>query len=82
MMSTKKPKYPSTSAGYFAYLHDYGAEISINGLNKRIINCIASSDGHEFRVDFILDKEYNKPAKELYKRIMKEEYNIVNIRMY
>ena len=81
-MSTKKPKYPSTELGYFCYLHDYGAEIYLDPINKKIIRCIANSDGHDFRVDFILEKEYNKTEKSLVKDIMNEKFKIVNMRMY
>lgn len=81
-MSTKKPKYPTTSVGYFCYLHDYGAVITVNTVNHRIIQCITNSDGHDFRVDFILDKEYNEDERKIYDNIRKENYKIVNVRMY
>ena len=81
-MSTKKPKYPSTALGYFCYLHDNGADIFVNAVNKRIIQCTADSDGHTFRVDFILDKEYNGSERSIYKNLREQKYEIVNIRMY
>ena len=81
-MSTRKPKYPSTPLGYFCFLHDNGADIFVNAVNNRIIQCKANSNGNEFRVDFILDKEYNNSEREIYKRLVAEQYTIVNVRMY
>lgn len=79
-MSTKKPKYPSTSAGYFAYLMDYGGVCDI--LTPTLLRVRATSNGSEFRVDFYLDKPYNGDVQDIRKAIMKGSPSIVNVKMY
>ena len=81
-MSTKKPKYPTTAAGYFCYLHDTGAVSTVNQVHKNVIICRTNSDGHEFRVDFILDKDYIHSEDNIHKHIKSGTYKIVNVRMY
>lgn len=81
-MSTKNPKYSLSAYGYFEYLRDYGAVFDLNRVNKRIIQCRASSSGHDFYVDFILEKEYNDSIEDIIKHLEKKDYEIVNVRLY
>lgn len=79
-MSTKKPKYPTTAAGYFAYLMDYGGVCDI--VSSTMLRVKASSNGNDFLVDFYLDKPYNDKVENIRKAIMKGSYKIINVKMY
>lgn len=79
-MSTKKPKYPTTAAGYFAYLMDYGGVCDI--ISPTMLRVKASSNGNDFLVDFYLDKPYNDKVENIRKAIMKGSYKIINVKMY
>lgn len=79
-MSSKVPKYPSTSAGYFAYLVDYGG--TVRKITPTMYRVKTSSNGKDFLVDFYLEKPYNGDVGKIAKAVMKGSVKIVNVKIY
>lgn len=81
-MSTNNPKYPSTTAGYLAYLFDTGSSFSVNSANPQAIMVVANYDGHKNYITFLLDKPYTDSITNIKNNILANKYEIVNMRMY
>ena len=81
-MSTEKPKYPTSIAGYLCYLFDTGAIFSINTANPQAIMVTANYDGHKNYITFLLDKPYTDSIANIKNNILTNKYEIVNMRMY